>query len=43
MYYKSAHAAILVYDITNPGSFEVLEFWMKELHERCDNQKISNF
>lgn len=41
MYYKRAHAAILVYDITNGASFEVLEFWMKELKDHCDNPKIS--
>ena len=29
-YYKGANAVILVYDITNPKSFEdVMNYWMK--------------
>ena len=33
MYYKDSHVAIIVYDITNKRSFEVLKTWIKELDE----------
>ncbi|XP_003388661.1 PREDICTED: ras-related protein Rab-22A-like [Amphimedon queenslandica] len=32
MYYRNAAAAIVVYDITNEGSFTVLQDWIAELH-----------
>jgi len=31
MYYRNAAAAIVVYDITNEASFEVLQDWIQEL------------
>ncbi|KAG8952771.1 hypothetical protein FRC04_003694 [Tulasnella sp. 424] len=31
MYYRGAHAAVLVYDITNPSSFEDIRVWLEEL------------
>ena len=31
MYYRGSSAAILVYDITKPGSFAALKDWVKEL------------
>ena len=31
MYYKDCQVAIVVYDITNKSSFEVLKEWVKEL------------
>eukprot|EP00826_Nyctotherus_ovalis_P048454 TRINITY_DN5710_c0_g3_i4.p1 TRINITY_DN5710_c0_g3~~TRINITY_DN5710_c0_g3_i4.p1 ORF type:complete len:133 (+),score=35.24 TRINITY_DN5710_c0_g3_i4:85-483(+) len=33
MYYKNAEAAILVYDLTQPASFEGLKVWAKELED----------
>jgi GTPase SAR1 family protein len=33
MYYKDSHVAIIVYDITNKHSFEVLRKWLEELDE----------
>ena len=38
MYYKNAEAAILVYDLTNPKSFEGLKQWEKDLRETNENQ-----
>ncbi len=32
MYYRNAAAAIIVYDITNEASFDVLQEWIKELN-----------
>lgn len=29
MYYRGTHAAILVYDITNPSSFEDVKVWLE--------------
>lgn len=34
MYYRGAAASILVYDITNRASFQVLKAWAEELHNR---------
>jgi GTPase SAR1 family protein len=31
MYYRNAAAACVVYDITDLGSFDVLQAWVKEL------------
>ncbi|KAG8860166.1 hypothetical protein FRB96_004191 [Tulasnella sp. 330] len=31
MYYRGTHAAILVYDITNPSSFDDIKVWLEEL------------
>ena len=33
MYYKDSHVAIIVYDITNKHSFDVLKKWIEELEE----------
>lgn len=32
MYYRNAAAAVVVYDITNEASFDVLQEWIKELN-----------
>lgn len=32
MYYRNAAAAVVVYDITNEGTFDVLQEWITELH-----------
>lgn len=34
MYYRGAAAAVVVYDITNAGSFEGAKSWVKELQRR---------
>jgi len=34
MYYRGAAAAVVVYDITNQGSFEGAKSWVKELQRR---------
>jgi len=39
MYYRGAQAAIVVYDITNPESFERAKTWVKEL-QRQGNPNI---
>lgn len=36
MYYRGATAAIIVYDVTNPSSFEGAKSWVKELQRRGD-------
>ena len=32
MYYRNAAAAIVVYDITNEATFDILQEWIKELN-----------
>ena len=34
MYYRGAAAAVVVYDVTNPTSFEGAKSWVKELQRR---------
>ena len=34
MYYRGAQAAIVVFDVTNRGSFEGAKSWVKELQRR---------
>lgn len=33
LYYKDSEVAIIVYDITNRGSFDVLKDWIQELKD----------
>ncbi|OON23940.1 Ras family protein, partial [Opisthorchis viverrini] len=40
MYYRGAQAAIIVYDITNPSSFERAKSWVNELNERSNAVKV---
>jgi small GTP-binding protein len=35
MYYRSAHAALVVYDISNADSFARAKTWVKELQVCC--------
>lgn len=32
MYYRGAHAAVLIYDVTSAHTFERAKFWTQELH-----------
>ncbi|XP_045204904.2 uncharacterized protein LOC123557489 [Mercenaria mercenaria] len=36
MYLRGTHIAFVVYDITNPGSFEHTGFWLDALRHHCD-------
>lgn len=36
MYYRGASAAIVVYDITNKQSFDVMQIWIDELYSRAE-------
>lgn len=40
MYYRGAQAAIVVYDITNDGSFIKAKGWVKELQQQGDPNVI---
>ena len=40
LYYKDAVAAILVYDVSNPDSLESLDYWIKELNEKVNNENF---
>ncbi|KAJ8041985.1 Ras-related protein Rab-22A [Holothuria leucospilota] len=33
MYYRNAGAAIIVYDITNQSTFDLIKVWVRELHQ----------
>lgn len=37
-YYRGAHGALLVYDITKPITFENVEHWLKELREHAKTE-----
>ena len=40
IYYRDAHAAIMVFDFTNPTSLENLKFWLSELDDRVNTNDI---
>jgi len=40
LYYKDASAAILTYDITNEKSLESLNYWIDELKNKCNLDKM---
>ncbi|VDQ06593.1 unnamed protein product [Trichobilharzia regenti] len=40
MYYRGAQAAVVVYDITNPSSFERAKSWVHELNEKANTAKV---
>ena len=40
LYYQDAQAVVLVYDITNVGSFENLSEWVNEIDEKTENRPL---
>eukprot|EP01119_Soliformovum_irregulare_P008549 TRINITY_DN21664_c0_g1_i1.p1 TRINITY_DN21664_c0_g1~~TRINITY_DN21664_c0_g1_i1.p1 ORF type:complete len:215 (-),score=50.83 TRINITY_DN21664_c0_g1_i1:91-735(-) len=43
MYYRGAQAAIIVYDITNRGSYEKAKEWVKEIQQQGDANVVIAF
>lgn len=43
MYYRGAHAAIIVYDITNRETFNRATSWVNELREKAPGVKVIAF
>ncbi|KAI0299728.1 P-loop containing nucleoside triphosphate hydrolase protein [Multifurca ochricompacta] len=41
MYYRGANAALLLYDITNPASFQDVHGWLRELKKNCPTDLIT--
>lgn len=39
-YYRNVDGILLVFDITNKKSFEMVNFWIKEVNEKTDVSKI---
>ena len=39
-YYRNAHGVVLVYDITNPDSFNNLEKWINEIKHYCNLESV---
>ena len=40
MYYRDAHVALIVYDITSAESYEAALLWMKEVTDYVDNIEL---
>ncbi|KAG1715956.1 hypothetical protein ID866_1180 [Astraeus odoratus] len=40
MYYRGAHAALLLYDITNAATFDDIRGWLEELKKNCSPELI---
>ena len=40
LYYRDAQVAILTYDITNESSFASIDFWIKELKYKVENENM---
>ena len=43
LYYRDAQVAILTYDITNEQSFSSIDFWIKELKYKVENENMILF
>ena len=43
LYYRDAQVAILTYDVTNESSFTGIEFWIKELKYKVENDNMILF
>ena len=43
LYYRDAQVAILTYDVTNDQSIESLNFWIKELSDKVNNDNMLLF
>lgn len=39
-YYRNVDGILLVFDISNHKSFEMVNFWIKEVNEKTDVSKI---
>ncbi|KAM0946484.1 putative small GTP-binding protein [Dioscorea sansibarensis] len=39
-YYRGAHGALLVYDVTKPTTFENVSRWLKELRDHADSNIV---
>ena len=40
LYYRDAHVALLIYDITRENSFYALNFWINELNKNAENENL---
>lgn len=40
MYYRNANAALLVFDITQPSTFESIQSWVKELQKNVEEHLV---
>ncbi|MFX1563428.1 MAG: Rab family GTPase [Promethearchaeota archaeon] len=40
LYYRGAKGVLLVYDKSNPQSFQRLDYWLKEIKQGCGNVPI---
>ena len=40
LYYRDAQVALLTYDITNESSFNSIDFWIKELKYKVENENM---
>ena len=40
LYYRDAQVAILTYDVTNEASLESLDYWLKELNDKVDQDNM---
>lgn len=40
MYYRSANVAIIVFDVTNPASYESVDYWVQELKKNLKEAAI---
>lgn len=43
LYYRDAQVAILTYDVTNDQSLESLNYWLKELNDKVDQDNMLLF
>ena len=39
-YYRNANAIVIVYDITNPRSFNSVDYWLKDVSQKCTRKGL---
>lgn len=43
MYYKGAHAALITYSVIDEQSFKQLGYWIKQISENANREKVLKF
>ena len=36
LYYKNSDAVVIVFDLTDPQTFETVDYWAKQIEANCD-------
>lgn len=37
LYYKNSDAVVIVFDVTQPGSLQTVDYWAKQIEQHCES------